>query len=93
MPSDEEFQSRDLLWISTVSDNEIDYVFIAVQKGCGVCSVGRAEVGCNSTCMEFGYNVGNGMTACYIVLNLFNYFVGAEEFWGQFAGAKRVGCL
>lgn len=65
-----------------MSDNEINYVFIAVQKGCGVCSVGRAEVGCNSTGMESGYNVGNHMLAGYIIFNLFNYIVGAEEFRG-----------
>jgi hypothetical protein len=93
LPSDEELQSRDLPWIATVSDNEINYVLIAVQKGCGVCSVGSAEVGCNATCMESGYNISNNMLAGYIVLNLFDYFVGAKKFRGQFVGAEGVRCL
>ena len=75
-----------------MSYNEINNVFIAIQKGCGVCSVERAEVGCNSTCMKSTYNIGNNMLAGNIVLNLFT-FVGAADYRGKFAGAERLGCL
>lgn len=93
LPANKEFECGHFFGIASVSDNEIDDVFITVKESCSVRSCRGAEVRSNSTCMKFGNDVCHNMSATNIVLDLLNYFIWTKEFWRQFAGAERLRCF